>query len=516
MATRLSNTMIRTMLDALRHRNSDGRYEIIEGTRRSIEALITRGKAERVEVAGAWSTSTGKPLYTTVRTYLTEEGVTVLRNGLLVMAAHPTSEATQPHRDAVRSDWRMAKAAAELILGSIEGAKIVTRRPYGTAEPTTELLDAEQTAVLLATILRTDQPVEEYGTGVDGDQPAERLVAHHRSGFPQEVEFFLVRPAAVKVEADTYHLDILDTDGTVYAHQDVDRQEAQRIAAHHTGEAVSQSDEGVITVKGAATNMGPRTHVLTPQRQGAEWPCMSTTAEEAPKPCPGCGAEPGQPCKDALLTLVADAPQEVEEQHDRAEEIRAEVTAEAEARPCPGCGAPAGEPCEPMSMCEVAREEVVAARLAQEAAELLGDGERWVKHFRVFGRDPKVEGTDRAAALALIAWAWGEGWQAYRADAGGVNLESTTGESSYWLEPVTAEEAANVAARFLPQEADKPGSRPTIQIDEPLSDGEVLVAAYRRDGRLVVYIDLDGCDSTVNGGVVPMVVQVQGQEVYRA
>jgi hypothetical protein len=83
-------------------------------------------------------------------------------------------------------------------------------------------------------------------------------------------------------------------------------------------------------------------------------------------------------------------------------------------------------------------------------------------------------------------------------------------------QPDRAEEAANLAARFMPQEADKPGSRPSIQIDEPLSDGEVLVSVYRMDGRLVVYVDLDGCDSTVNDGTVPMVIQVQGREVYSA
>ncbi|MFF8696314.1 hypothetical protein ACF08W_29285 [Streptomyces sp. NPDC015144] len=76
------------------------------------------------------------------------------------------------------------------------------------------------------------------------------------------------------------------------------------------------------------------------------------------------------------------------------------------------------------------------ASVDENAAALLGEGERWAQHFRVFGRDPRVENIDRAAALALIAWAQDQGWQCYRADAGGVNLESDTGESSYWLEPL--------------------------------------------------------------------------------
>ncbi|MGA5453850.1 hypothetical protein ACPCVO_45275 [Streptomyces umbrinus] len=78
----------------------------------------------------------------------------------------------------------------------------------------------------------------------------------------------------------------------------------------------------------------------------------------------------------------------------------------------------------------------------RDASELLGDEERWVEHFRVFGRQPQVEPVDRASALGTIVWARGEGWQCYRAEAGGVNLESTTGESSYWLEPVTEERPA--------------------------------------------------------------------------
>lgn len=142
---------------------------------------------------------------------------------------------------------------------------------------------------------------------------------------------------------------------------------------------------------------------------------------EAPKPCPGCGAAPGEPCRDALLTLLADTSQEAaeepQEQHDRAEEIRQEVTAEAEQRPCPGCGAPAGESCEPMSMCEEAREDVVRERLATEGTEVLRTrqaaaapqgGE--VPHFpaRVRSVDDGQEGsvskTDAGRRLFFVDW----------------------------------------------------------------------------------------------------------------
>jgi hypothetical protein len=69
------------------------------------------------------------------------------------------------------------------------------------------------------------------------------------------------------VDAAAYRLDVLETDGTVFVSTTVDRAEAQRIATHRTGETVSQDAEGVITIVGAATNIGPRTHVLTPTRE---------------------------------------------------------------------------------------------------------------------------------------------------------------------------------------------------------------------------------------------------------
>jgi hypothetical protein len=248
-----------------------------------------------------------------------------------------------------------------------------------------------------------------------------------------------------------------------------------------------------------------------------------------------------------LLVPIGEEPQE---QHDRAEEIRQEVTADAERKPCPGCGAEAGEPCEPLSTCEVSREEAVSERLAAEegdsapleltrepwrggqicghqtqygmgafserycgkrkapgliecrehydetlanhgagaarraivagvavgdpsaplvllwepqegtepvepteeeramfaavladpadverqAAELLGEGEQWMMRFCKFGHGPRIGRVDRATAVELIVWALRHGgWQVYRADEGGVNLESPTGESSYRL-----------------------------------------------------------------------------------
>ncbi|MFD8654963.1 hypothetical protein [Streptomyces mirabilis] len=94
----------------------------------------------------------------------------------------------------------------------------------------------------------------------------------------------------------------------------------------------------------------------------------------------------------------------------------------------------------------------ITADYEREAAELLGEGERWNKHYRQFGEEPREDGpVTHRGALGLLVWALREGWRCYRADAGGINLESTTGESSYWLEPVAEDE------RFRPVERIRPG-----------------------------------------------------------
>ncbi|MFJ4902942.1 hypothetical protein [Streptomyces sp. NPDC088727] len=116
---------------------------------------------------------------------------------------------------------------------------------------------------------------------------------------------------------------------------------------------------------------------------------------------------------------------------------------------CPGCGTPYATngdgPCEIKPTIPAAPEKTTMER----AAELLGDGEHWTEHYRVFGRDEVTTPIDRAGALNRVDSALRMGdWQCYRADAGGVNLESDTGESCYWLKPVT-----DVSATATPREA---------------------------------------------------------------
>lgn len=186
--TRLSDKMIRTMLAALRNRNSEGRYEVFDAPRRTVEALITRGKAETLEVAACWSSETGKAVRTAFRTYLTAEGVETLRNGFVTMAARPDGKATEWHRAAVRADWRIARAAAALILGDVANVRAITRTPGVT--PVTEDMTAEQAVVMLSLLLTKGQRVEEYGPYDTDERPA-RLIAHPGEGFHREYEFIL-------------------------------------------------------------------------------------------------------------------------------------------------------------------------------------------------------------------------------------------------------------------------------------------------------------------------------------
>lgn len=97
-------------------------------------------------------------------------------------------------------------------------------------------------------------------------EPRRPAVEERPAPAPESAPVVPVEDVTIPViDADTYWLDVLDADGAVFTSTTVDRAEAQRIAAHGTGKAISQVGEGVITVMGVATNMGPRTHVLTPQ-----------------------------------------------------------------------------------------------------------------------------------------------------------------------------------------------------------------------------------------------------------
>ncbi|QDN94944.1 hypothetical protein FNV58_01030 (plasmid) [Streptomyces sp. RLB1-9] len=142
--TKLSDTMITTMLGALRHRNNEGRYEIIGGARRTVDSLISRGKAEAVEIVLIRETATGKPVSTRMATYLTEEGVTFLREALTYILGKRGDE-----RDAVWQDWLTAERRNEWALIDFLGLtadtyEVATTTPHerGTQRETLGRADA--------------------------------------------------------------------------------------------------------------------------------------------------------------------------------------------------------------------------------------------------------------------------------------------------------------------------------------------------------------------------------------
>jgi hypothetical protein len=547
-STRLSDPMITALLDTLRHRRTDdGRYETFAPVH-TRNALVARGKVVRTQEyrnnEGEW----------VVRWYLTEEGITHLRETLTYVLSKGEE------RDAVWTEWlnaerRNRNAVIDFLGLTADSYDFTATTPLNKRNPRRETLNRTDTHEHIGSAMADGWRITLSDNGLTATNALGASWTFKPLGFAVEIE-----RTSYERHTGAHGLGWarkIGTDNPASVRYMIDR-------AGQRGDAVTVEDGGVIRVDNAGRvdpsydGAGEPCPVwFVPVRQGAPAVDLATlpTADDVID-APHTVYVDGERRHDGIsaahvrkivgnlrfkrqaFTQDTDGAicvesrryvpvrPAVEEQHDRAEEIREEVTAEAEARPCLGCGAEAGEPCEPMSMCEVAREEAVSARLAeeppterdyaQEAAELLGDGERWVKHFRVFGRDPKIEKADRATALALIVWARREGWQVYRADAGGVNLESPTGESSYWLEPAAEErpqldeEAVNRAARFLPQ--DEEDTRPCVEI------GTVQVYAYRKGGRLVVSVDLDGVDTEGgeirDDGTVPMVITVQGREVF--
>lgn len=87
----------------------------------------------------------------------------------------------------------------------------------------------------------------------------------------------------------------------------------------------------------------------------------------------------------------------------------------------------------------------ITADYQREAAELLGEGAQWDRHWKR-GGDSAVIPVDREGALNIIVQALRHGgWMLGRRD-GGVTLVSPDGESHYWFKPIEEEpEPAPVA-----------------------------------------------------------------------
>lgn len=394
-----SDTMIRAMLSALTHQGSDGRYQLL--TRgRTLWALDARGAVESEEI----SDNHGRPV---TLWYLTPAAVRNLRNSLVLMMGGSTSNATKMHREFVRSGWREAEAAARLILGDFEGAKLVTTTRHERGSHT-EHLSAADTVSRLANILSNGQPVHEHGTGIDGDEPAERLSAHLGGAVGAVTDFYIKRPAAVDPvkAAEARAAELVPNEGNYLATKE---ERGGRYVSHGIMQRTA-----VIAMLTSAFVMGAEV--------GADGGTVTITYDAETRVTVRRTFNDGDE-----VTVHPGTPNEFVGKILRP--ARSGCFRIQEPQHGTACDYPAVElgPVEEDDRAD-------AAAVEREAAELLGDGEQWMRHFRRFGETPRVERVDRAAAVELIVWARRHGgWQVYRADEGGVSLESPTGESSYWL-----------------------------------------------------------------------------------
>ncbi|WP_428957869.1 hypothetical protein [Streptomyces sp. cg35] len=120
--TRLSDTMITAMLDAIMFNNTDGRYQILGANPSTVRALVARGKAVVEEVP---QHNTGRTL---AYVYLTEEALTFLHNALQYVMSKPVEERSQVYRYNIA---RNVDAIAAFLLGDTDGVDTRTTNGYG-------------------------------------------------------------------------------------------------------------------------------------------------------------------------------------------------------------------------------------------------------------------------------------------------------------------------------------------------------------------------------------------------
>ncbi|MCG8971832.1 hypothetical protein [Streptomyces sp. CL12-4] len=79
--------------------------------------------------------------------------------------------------------------------------------------------------------------------------------------------------------------------------------------------------------------------------------------------------------------------------------------------------------------------ELRPATTEDKAAAILGTGEKWIRHDFQPGQGAPYMTVRRESALNLIAEHLRTGAKVYRSTEGGVKIEPTTGNTSYWLQP---------------------------------------------------------------------------------
>jgi len=599
-AKNYSDTMIRAMLNALTHQDSDGRYQVL--TRgRTLGALDARGAVESEEIRDNY----GRPV---TLWYLTPAAVTTLRNGLVLMMGGSTSDATKTHREFVRSGWREAEAAARLILGDITGAEAVTTAQG--SRPHHQHYSANDAVSYLANALSNGQHVAECDTGIDGNEPAGRLVVHLGGAVGAETVFHIKRPVAEeddradrertmsliaeRVGADYVQVSTVLASG-LEARSDVDRAHALDVARGELacGADLSTSGPGYAVLKRRG-----RTTTLR-ALEGAEGsPVVDIPAEEPQPVADGDHMEEIRPQGRYIRytgALGRGWARRVCE--DNAASVREEIARARRAGRSPrgqdgsvirvedaGVVDPsfehAGAPC-PAWFVPVYSEEQHDRADAPAAVEVLADAYR----VEVLADDGEtVQGSrevDRAEARGIVEAAEGRATMTPEGVITAEAVPSYVGSATHRLTPLAvdaAEEAtpigemgtdelltvlreeapglpagsrfarawaamdetltaggieclpapwdgygethvpedadadtrANLTARFMPQDPQDENTRPCVGV------GGAQVYVHRENGRLVVSVDLDEAkpEETNDDGTVPMVITVQGQEVF--
>ncbi|MEV7675037.1 hypothetical protein [Streptomyces sp. NPDC088752] len=257
---------------------------------------------------------------------------------------------------------------------------------------------------------------------------------------------------------------------------------------------------------------------FVPQHPAAE--------EPTDRPCPTCGVESGQPCKDPLLTLV----------DETTEGSPAVITGHVIRTGANGVML-SREPWRGGQICGHQTTYGMGAYSERYCGKRKALGE--VECAEHVEQTREEYGTVRVApgnaqGLMLTRSQWG--WSVYDGDGGlcasaddRTELESLYGFALLWEphngdkpeEPTEEEHAAyaaamgteediNRAARFLPQGEE--GTRPCVEVDG------AQVYTYWENGTLVVSVDVETVADGVAraDGTVPMVITVQGDTVYQA
>ncbi|MFE0490109.1 hypothetical protein [Streptomyces griseoaurantiacus] len=421
---RLSDTMIRAMLNALAYRGSDGRYQVLtRGSTRT--ALESRGMVEVEETHDEH----GRPVG---RHYLTPKAVAYLREALTIFVGQNAEERGAVWQEWLTSDRRHLSivltflglpadrfrepltppTAVEVARGAYE--RYTGAHGRGWARKVCTDYTASVRYVIDRATRRGDAVTVEDGGVIRVDNAGVTDPGFDGAGKPCPVWFVPVPLAAAEEPQEreddmivgphrTGH--VIRTGSTVTLSREPWRggqvcghQTVYGMGAHSERYCGARKAPGLVECAEHAEETGmaygvvkfalgnakgdPSAPVeLSWEPYEGDVPVEPTEEERAayagaPSTCPKCGRERAtwplrrngrcSPKNWVRCIRPVGEGETIAPADDRAEEIRQEMTAEAEQRPCPGCGAEPGEPCEPMSQCAAALDDVVSEKIAAE------------------------------------------------------------------------------------------------------------------------------------------------------